>query len=210
MSEPGAPAFPVLLFFGVLTLGALGVYGLIRRATRRARSAPPTPSSAFSREVPEVNPRTKTRPRLSGGGRIAVMFACLSAVLGAAVTAATLASLAASPVPVSIALLPALVFDLAFLVLALKLRRDYVLGRYRRLTRGKVVGYAFGSRGYSVLAYYDFPDAQGAVTRGSSFLANYTSASAYLKTAPGAGVEVLYLTDKPQRNALKLGLWWMV
>ena len=77
-----------------------------------------------------------------------------------------------------------------------------------RLTRGKLLGYTFGSSGYSRLAYYDFATAQGRVIRGRTFLSNYTSASAYLKTAARSGVEVFYLAEKPQRNRLKLGLWW--
>jgi hypothetical protein len=99
-----------------------------------------------------------------------------------------------------------LIFTVAFVTLALHLRRDYLLARRGQPTRGRVVGYAFG--GYSVLAYYDFLSAQGQVLRGSSFLANYTSASAYRKTAPGAAVEVLYLAEKPGCNGLTLGLWW--
>ncbi len=210
MSPPGAPVFPVALFLGVMALGTLGICGLLSRATRGARSAAPTEASSFSREVPESQPGALARPHLSPGGRIALMFACLAAVLGVGITTATLASIAVSPLPVPVALLAPLIFDVAFLVLALKLRRDYVLVKRGRLTTGKVVGYAFGSSGYSVLAYYDFPDARGTVRRGSSFLSNYTSASAYLRTAPGSGAEVFYLAEQPERNGLKLGLWWML
>jgi hypothetical protein len=210
MSPPRVPAFPVALFFGVMALGALGVYGLIRRATRGARSAAPTAPSAFSREVPDSHPGTLAHPRLSPGGRVAVMFASVAVVLGVAITAVTLASIAQSPLPVPLALLAPLTIDACFLVLALRLRRDYVLARRGRLTVGKVVGYAFGSTGYSVLAYYDFPNARGGVTRGCCFLSNYTSASPYRATAVGSGVEVLYLEEEPARNALQRGLWWMV
>jgi hypothetical protein len=198
----------VALFFGVMAVGALVVCGLVRRTMRGAGSAALTAASSFSREVPESQPGALARPHLSPGGRIALMFTCIAAVLGVTLTAATLASLAASPLPVAVALLAPLLFDVAFVVLALKLRRDYLLVKRGTLTTGKVVGYAFGSSGYSVLAYYDFPDAQGAVRRGSSFLSNYTNASAYLKTALGSGAEVFYLAAKPERNGLKLGLWW--
>jgi hypothetical protein len=210
MSAPGPTALPVALFFGIMVLGALGICGLLRRETRSARSAASTAASAFSREVPESQPGALARPYLSGGGRIALMFACVAAVLGVAVTAATLASIASSPLPVSIALLAPLLFGAAFVALALKLRRDYVLVKRGRLTTGKVVGYAFGSTGYSVLAYYDFPTARGEVTRGSCFLANYTRASPFLSTAVGSGVEVFYLQEQPARNGLRRGLWWTV
>ena len=266
-----ASTFPVALFFGVMALGALGGFALFKSASRSARSASRTPASAFSRDIADGR-GAMVRPQLSPGGRVAMLFACVAAVLGAGITWATLAHLgdaqrfqsapsasaevinpsagphapvryrfaagghlyegttradvrgarhitvrylAADPaqnralepaLPVSLALLMPLTFILAFFTVALHLRRDYALARRGQLTRGRIVGYAFG--GYSVLAYYDFLAAPGEVLRGSSFLANYTSASAYLKTAPGASVEVYYLAEKPACNGLQLGLWW--
>jgi hypothetical protein len=272
---PAASTIPVTLFFGVMALGALGWFALYRAAGRRARNAPLTPADAFDRDMPEVAGAPVTRPRLSPGGWVAALFACVTAVLGTGITWATLAHLederryanaptvsaevtnpgarpgaplhyrfevaghayegathpgargrritvrylASDPaqnravettLPAPLALVMPLLFDLAFLVLALHLRRDYVLLRRGQATQGRLVGYAFGRRGYSVLAYYDFCTAQRQVVRGSSFLANYTSASAYLKTTVGSCVEVLYVPGRPACNGLRLGLWWRV
>ncbi len=118
-----------------------------------------------------------------------------------------------TPFPVTIALLPPVVFGVPFLWLVWKLRRDYVLVRRGRLTIGIVVGYA-GNKAPGmqsmVTTFYDFLNTQGAVTRGHSILANYAFRGPYYRTAVGSGVEVLYLPESPERNALKWSLSWEV
>jgi hypothetical protein len=91
------------------------------------------------------------------------------------------------------------------------LRRDYVLVRRGRLTIGIVVGYAGNKApGSLVTTFYDFLNAQGAVTRGHSILTNYTFQGPYYRTAVGSGAEVFYLAESPERNALKWSLSWEV
>jgi hypothetical protein len=269
----------VLIFFGSLIVGFVGVWLLYSLGTRDARNSLATPSHAFSRQVPDTAPGRSQRPKLAANGRVMVFFACPAGLVGLAISWATvhklledrryeqaptataaivnpkrrasdavryqfevagqafqgvtndktraaktitvhyLASNPASnrpvetPFPVTIALLPPVVFDVAFLWLVWKLRRDYVLVRRGRLTTGIVVGYA-GNKAPGVQSlvttFYDFLNAQGAVTRGHSILPNYTVRGPYYQTAVGSGVEVFYIPESPERNALKWSLSWEV
>ena len=269
----------LLIFFGSLILGFVGVWFLYSLSTREARNTPATPAHAFTRQVPDTTPGQSQRPKLAAIGRVMVLFACPAGLVGLIVTWATAHKLmedhryeqaptasavivnpkrrpadavryqfevaghefhgvtndkigaaktitvhyldsnpannrpVETPFPVSIALLLPLVFDVAFLWLVWKLRRDYVLVSRGRLTTGIVVGYggdtAPGIQSM-VTTFYDFLDARGAVTRGHSILVNYTLRGPYYRTMSGWGVEVFYLPESPQRNALKWSLSWEV
>ena len=238
----------VLIFFGSLALGFVGVWLLYSLGTRGARNSPATPAHAFSREVPDTAPGQSQRPKLSANGRVMVFFAFPAGLIGLAIswatvhrlledhrheqaptaTAATVnhkrrASDAINPasnrpletsLPLSVALLPPAVFDVAFLWLVWKLRRDYVLIRRGRLSMGIVVGFAGNNKAPGlqslVTTFYDFLDAQGTVRRGHSILAHYTGRGPYCHTAVGSGVEVFYMLESPERNALRGSLSWDV
>lgn len=270
----------VLIFFGSLILGFVGVWLLYSLGTRGARNSPATPAHAFSRQVADTAPEQSRRPKLAANGRVMVFFACPTGLLGLAISWATvhklledhryeqaptataaivnpkrrasdavryqfevagqafqgftnerigaarkitvhyLASNPASnrpvetPFPVSVALLPPVVFDAAFLWLVWKLRRDYVLVRRGWVTMGIVVGFSGNNKAPGlqslVTTFYDFLDGQGTVTRGHSILAHYTGRGPYYQTAVGSGVEVFYMPESPERNALRGSLSWEV
>lgn len=222
VSEPAAAARPrlspgggiALLFAAVAAALGAGITWVTLASIAQQRRFEKTPTASAEITNPGARPGARLHYRFEVGGRV---YEGATDVEVRRAQRITVHYLPADPsknrpaqttLPASIALVAPLIFDLAFVLLALKLRRDYVLARRGRLTTGKVVAYAFGGRGYSVLAYYDFANAQSGVTRGRSLLSNYTSASPYLKTPVGSGVEVLYLAERPQRNGLKLGLWW--
>jgi hypothetical protein len=118
-----------------------------------------------------------------------------------------------TPIPVSIALLIPLLFDVVFLWLLRKLSRDHALARRGRLTTGIVVGYA-GNKAPGaqslVTIFYDFLNTRENVLRGRSIVANYTPQGPYYLTALGSGVEVFYLPEHPERNALRASLTWEI
>ena len=207
------PPVVLLIYFGSLALGLALVRWLYSLSTRAARDAPATSPQAFSRQVPDTTPGASQRPRLTANGRVMLLFACPAAVLALLISWATINKLLADrhpPVARPLPVLPALVFDGAFLWLAWKLRRDYQLARNGRLTTAIVVGYG-GSQGPArslVTVFYDFLSGDGVVTRGHSIVSNYTLRSPYYQTAIGAGAQVFYLPDRPERNALRASLAW--
>jgi hypothetical protein len=263
------PTAILLIFFGYLTLGPVGVWLLYSLVTRKAKNSPATPLYAFSRQIPDTAPGQSQRLKLSANGRVLVVFACSFGLVGLAISWATVHKLledrryeqaptataviinstrrasdavryrfevagqgfqgvthdkigaaktitvhylasnpgsnrpVETPFPVTMALLPPVVVDVLILWLVWKLRRDYVLVRRGRLTIGIVVGCAGTT-------FYDFLNAQGAVTRGHSVLAANTRRGPYYRAVVGLGVEVFYLPESPERSALKWSLSWEV
>jgi hypothetical protein len=105
--------------------------------------------------------------------------------------------------PIFIGLLPVAMLALFFVMFASQLRRDFVLARDGRLTTGIAVGVVPGLK-HSTWIHYDFLNDRGGVTRGKSSLSVLYSSN----VAVGSSVEVVYLPDSPERNALKQSLRW--
>jgi hypothetical protein len=103
-----------------------------------------------------------------------------------------------------LALLPAALIDIGVITLLWSLRRHLLLVRSGRLTTAHVVGIVGYGRG--AVAYYDFPDDQGGVTRGSSSLQFPLSGQIFA----GAALPLLYMPGNPQFNRLKTALLWEV
>jgi hypothetical protein len=105
--------------------------------------------------------------------------------------------------PILIGLLPVALLALFFFMFVSQLRSDFVLARDGRLTTGIAVGVVPGLK-YSTWIHCDFLNHRGDVTRGKSSLsAPYSS-----NVVSGSPVEVVYLPDSPERNALKQSLRW--
>jgi hypothetical protein len=105
--------------------------------------------------------------------------------------------------PLLIGLLPLSFLALIVVIPLGQLRGDYVLAMTGRRTTGIVVGILPGTK-LSASVYYDFLNDRSAVTRGKSWLPVPYS----LKVFSGSSVQVLYLPDHPERNALKQSICW--
>jgi hypothetical protein len=106
-------------------------------------------------------------------------------------------------VPLLIGLLPLSFLALIVVIPLGQLRGDYVLATTGRRTTGIVVAILPGTK-LSALVYYDFLDDQSEVTRGKSWLpVPYSS-----KIFSGSSVQVLYLSERLERNALKQSICW--
>ena len=189
----------------LLIVGLLVRLGAARQA--KARAIPITPLDAFRRSLPEHMPGNTARPRLTGKGKTLVSFVWVFGTLGILLTCIVLYALAREPrwagAP---ALLPCIGINVAVALVIRLLKRDHTLVTQGQLTRGRVI--ALLQSGNTGVAYYDFPDDRGGVTRGRSTLSARTPQSAYWQTAVGSGVDVIYLPGSSQRNALSLSLCW--
>ena len=105
--------------------------------------------------------------------------------------------------PLLIGLLPLPFLALIFVIPLGQLRGDYVLATTGRRTTGIVVGILPATK-LSAWIYYDFLNDRSEVTRGKSWLPVPYS----LKAFSGSSVQVLYLPDHPERNALKQSICW--
>jgi hypothetical protein len=105
--------------------------------------------------------------------------------------------------PLLIGLLPLSFLALIVVIPVRQLRRDFVLVKIGRLTTGIVVGVLPGRR-FSTSVYYDFLNDRRDVTRDKSWLPVPYS----LKVFSGSSVQVLYLPDHPEWNALKQSICW--
>jgi hypothetical protein len=106
--------------------------------------------------------------------------------------------------PFLIGLLPLCSLALIVVMPLAQLRGDYALATTGRRTTGRVVGILPGTK-LSSSVYYDFVNDRGEVTRGKSWLPIPYS----LKVFSGSSVQVLYLPDHLERNALKQSIcWW--
>lgn len=205
-----------LLYFGVVFLFTACVIGYHWRRVRTIRNLPLTPLDAFRTPEAQLEPGTIVHPRLSRLGRTAVVFAVVFGIVGAGVTVATLYSIISdhrlardgqvgAPRAVQlIALLPAALIDFGVGMLLWSLRRHLLLVRSGHLTTGHVVGIVGYGRG--AVAYYDFRNGQGGVTRGSSSLQFPLCAQVYV----GSALPLLYMPDDSQFNRLKTSLLWEI
>ena len=197
-----------LLFVAATPLLIAGLFvgrGAARQA--KARSIPITSLDAFQRCLPEPMPGVAVRPRLTVKGQTLVSFVCVFGALGIVLTCLVLYALARNPQWAgAAALLPCVGINVAVALVVRILKRDHTLVKKGRLIRGRVI--ALLRSGDNGIAYYDFPDDLGGVTRGRSTLSARTPESAYWQTAVGSGVDVLYLPGSSQRNALSLSLCW--
>ena len=105
--------------------------------------------------------------------------------------------------PLLIGLLPLFFLALIVVIPLGQLRGGYVLATTGRRTTGIVVGILPGTK-LSAWVYYDFLNDRSEVTRGKSWLPLPYS----LKVFSGSSVQVLYLPDHPERNALKQSICW--
>jgi hypothetical protein len=103
-----------------------------------------------------------------------------------------------------IALVPAGLIDFGVGVLLWSLRRHLLLVRRGRLTTGHVVAILGYGRG--AVAYYDFRNDQGGVTRGSSSL----QFPLYAQVFVGSALPLLYMPDDPGFNRLRTSLLWEI
>jgi hypothetical protein len=105
--------------------------------------------------------------------------------------------------PYLIGLLPLSFLALIVVIPLGQLRGDYLLATTGRRTTGIVVGILPGTK-LSSSVYYDFLNDRSDVTRGKSWLPVPYS----LKVLSGSSVQVLYLPNHPERNALKQSICW--
>jgi hypothetical protein len=105
--------------------------------------------------------------------------------------------------PLLIGLLPLPFLGLIVVIPLRQLRGDYGLASTGQRTTGIVVGILPATK-LSAWVYYDFLNDRSEVTRGRSWLPVPYS----LKVFSGSSVQVLYLPDHPERNALKQSICW--